>query len=309
MKQKTLLSLVLLVLFLTACGTKIASLPTPEAVPDYGYGGEPGGLDQVARMPESSSILPESPAMPALEERMVMMNVNLTIVVSHPQTRLEEIGELARSLGGFVVSMNLYQVSTSDGGVAPEASISIRVPAEHLDAALEQIKTNAIEVRQENHTGQDVTAAYVDLQSRLKALEAARDQLEEIMRKAEKTEDVLNVFSQLQYYNEQIEVIKGQIKYYEESVAYSLINVTLIAEETIQPIKIGPWTPGKAARDAIQALIQFFQRFVDAVIYFFLLIVPASLLVFGPPALVIWVIVRALRRRKKKHTASAPSSE
>ncbi len=106
----------------------------------------------------------------------------------------------------------------------------IRVPAEKLDEALETIKADAIEVQSENQSGQDVTSQYVDLESQLKNLEAAEEQLMEIMQKAEKTEDVLNVFNQLTSIRGQIESIKGQMKYFEESAALSAITVRLVAE-------------------------------------------------------------------------------
>lgn len=233
------------------------------------------------------------------------MNADLTIVIPDPSLKAQEITDLAESLGGFVVSLNMYQTYLYDGGIVPEGYISIRIPADKLDTALETIKADVVEVRNETRSTQDVTAEYVDLQSRLSALEVARDQLELIMAEATKTEDVLNVFSQLQYYNEQIELVKGQMKYYDEASAFSLITVTLVAEETIQPIQIGPWTPGEAARDAIQSLIRFLQGFVDFLMYLVILGLPIILVVFGPIVLVIWLIIRGVRRRKaKKATAS-----
>ena len=158
----------------------------------------------------------ESGSAEPVQERMVIMNADLTIVIVDPQAKMDEIAAMAESLGGFVVSQNMYQTYLYDGGTAPEGYISIRIPSEKMDTALTQIKADVVEVRNQNRYGQDVTAEYVDLQSRLGALESARDQLEVIMAQATKTEDVLNVFNQLQYYNEQIEMVKGQMKYYEE---------------------------------------------------------------------------------------------
>jgi hypothetical protein len=120
------------------------------------------------------------------------------------------------------------------------------------------------------------------------------------MQNATETQDVLNVFNQLEYYREQIEIVKGQMQYYEEVTATSLINVTLIAEETIQPIEIGGWKPEGVARDAIQSLIKFLQGFVNFLIKFFLLVLPVLIVIFGPIALVIWLVVSLVRRSMKK---------
>ena len=312
MKKKITFLLIALVLALAACrGASAPSLSEPQyaGAPSYDESGTGGGATEgMSPLPTQMAYDPEKAntgSTDALQERMVIMNADLTIVIPDPQTKMEQISALAESLGGFVVSMNMYQTSLYDGGTAPEGYISIRVPSDKLETALGQIKANVVEVRNENRTGQDVTADYVDLKSRLTALEAARDQLQTIMDAATKTEDVLNVFSQLQYYNEQIEMVKGQMKYYEEASAFSLINVTLVAEETLQPIQIGPWTPSESARDAIQSLIRFMQGFVDFLVYFVLLVLPILIVVFGPIALVVWLIVRGARRRKAKKAALA----
>jgi hypothetical protein len=313
--NKKLISIVILVMLgLAACGVAAPSVVGVERAPDNGYPADEGG-QYLQSQPEYYAPAPagdvydevkvDAGNIDAIQERMVIMNVDLTIVIPDPEAKMAEISAMAESLGGFVVSMNMYQTTLYSGDTVPEGYISIRVPAEKLGTALSQIKSDVVEVRNETRSGQDVTADYVDLKSRLSALESARDQLQAIMDAATKTEDVLNVFSQLQYYNEQIERVKGQMKYYEEASDYSLITITLVAEETIQPIKIGNWTPSESARNAIQGLINFLQGFVDFLVYFFLLVLPILIVVLGPIALIVRLIVRGVRRRKAKKAALA----
>jgi hypothetical protein len=174
---------------------------------------------------------------------------------------------------------------------------------------LSQIKADAVEVRNETRSGQDVTASYVDLKSQLTNLEMAEEDLQAIMDEAKnnpnsnttsKTQDVLAVYNQIIYVRGQIESIKGQMQYYEQASAYSLINITLIAEKTIQPLEIGGWKPQGVARDALQSLIKFWQGFVDFLINFFLLVLPILITIFGPIALVIWGIIALIKRAKRK---------
>jgi len=235
-------------------------------------------------------------------ERLIIQNADVAIVVADVETRMDAIQKMAEDMGGFVVSSNLYQSYTSDYTPVPEATVTIRVPAERLDEALEKIKTDVVEVQSENRSGQDVTAQYVDLKSRLTNLEAAEKQLSEILETATETEDVVNVFNQLVYYREQIELVKGQMKYYEEAAALSAVNVRIIAEETIQPIQIGKWEPKGVARDAIQDLIFFYQDFVDFVIRFIIYTLPVWITV-GVPLYLIFIglrwVFRKLRGMKK----------
>ena len=231
-------------------------------------------------------------------ERIVIKNADLAIVVSDVEGRMKDIQVMAQQMGGFVVSSNLYQSYTNNSIKVPEAQIVIRVPAEKLDEALEQIKKDVVEVQTETRSGQDVTAEYVDLQSRLKNLEAAEEQLNEILQSATANEDVINIFNQLVYYREQIEVVKGQIKYYDEAAALSSISVHIIAEETIQPIVIGKWEPKGVALEAIQDLVYFYQDFVSFVIYFVIYTLPV-LITIGIPLYLIFLGARALFRKMR----------
>ncbi len=307
--KRTIIILLLATLLISACATRAAApdyyesiepeydarsytdgAPAPVAVEEASAGDTAAGYDPYKT---ANSSVP-------VQERLVIQNADLTIVVADPQAKMDAIATLAEEMGGFVVSLSMYQTYTANGEPVPEGYITIRVPAEELDSALAQIEANVVEVRNRNRTGQDVTQEYIDLQSRLKAYQDALDQLEVIMESNTTPEEVLNVFNQMMYYREQIEIIKGQMQYYETAAALSAITVTIIAEETIQPIKIGPWTPVGAARDAVQNLIEFLQGFVDFLVTLVLLIIPILIVIFGPIALIIWGIVAAVRRRKAK---------
>ena len=228
---------------------------------------------------------------PAAVERLVIKNADLSIVVADPEAKMDEIAKMTEEMGGFVVSQNVYQTYTENNIKVPEGNITVRVPAEKLEEALAKIKADAIEVLNENRSGQDVTAEYVDLQSRLKTHEQAAEQLSEILDQKTESAEVIEVFNQLVYHREQIEIIKGQIKYYEEAAALSAISVHITAEETLQPLEIAGWKPVGEARDALQALIDFFQGFVNFLIWLIILILPAGVLILG----LLWVIWRIFR--------------
>jgi hypothetical protein len=312
--KRTLFVMIIAVFLLAACAQKAIS-PT-YAEPPYAVGGgesgyvEPDYFAPEAPMPQSTMSAPrEKPATggnvdSSARERMVIRNADLTIVVKDPESAMTAITNLAGDLGGFVVSSNLYQSYTDTGLPVPEASVTIRVPAEKLGEALEKIKADAVEVQTENQGGEDVTSQYVDLESQLKNLEAAEAQLMEIMKKAEKTEDVLNVFNQLTSIRGQIESIKGQMKYFEESSALSAITVRLVAEETIKPIEIAGWKPEGTLRDAVQNLIYFWQDFVDFLIVLVVNVLPILLTIGIVLVLPAWLIVRAVRKNRQKRKAA-----
>ena len=213
-------------LTLAACGAVGLRASATEAPPIYsqpGYGVGGGDAGYPAEMPlpmatmaysqdsvkiaQSNTVNVEA----AAPDRMVIKNADLAVVVADPEVQMAVIAKMAEEMGGYLVSSNLYQAYAPSGTLVPEASVVVRVPAERLDEAMEKIKAAAVEVQSDNVNGQDVTSQYVDLESQLKNLEAAEAQLQEIMKGAVDTEDVLSVYNQLTSIRGQIESIKGQI--------------------------------------------------------------------------------------------------
>jgi hypothetical protein len=233
-------------------------------------------------------------------ERLVIQNVDMSIVVTDPKTRMSEIADLAVEMGGFVVSSNLFQSSYGPNNIeVPEGSITIRIPSEQLDDALARIKADSVDVTYENRSGQDVTNQYVDSKSRLAAKQEAEKNLLKIMDTADNAEDVLAIYLQVQNIQTEIEVLKGQIKYYEESAALSAVSVRLVAEETVKPIEIGGWKLQGTANEAVQDLILFTQGFTRFLIRFVLSFLP-SLILIAIPAYALFIGGRALFRWFRK---------
>lgn len=244
------------------------------------------------------------------QSRMVIKNATLSIVVEEPGMSIETISKMAADMGGFVVSSNLYRIEVEGGLEVPQASITIRVPFDKLDQALVEIKSGAGQILSENISGQDVTQEYTDLESRLKNLERAETQLDEIMKQAYKTEDVLSVYNRLVEVQEQIELIKGQMKYYEQSAALSAISINIQANEAVQPLKIGNWQPVGVAKRAIQALINTLQFIANMLIWIGLYILPVVLILFFPVRWIWrWMKKLSLRRKEKREQKKAAKEE
>ena len=289
MFKRTLPLILIAGVILSACAPAASPLPAevfaPAATEAPAAAGEPSGAAATARI--------------------VIKNASLSLLVKDATAAADEIAKLAESMGGFVVSTNVFETTYGPNNIpVKQASISIRVPAERLTEALTRIKSMAVDVTSENVSGQDVTAEYTDLQSRLKNLEAAEQQLQSIMDGATKTEDVLAVYNQLVSIREQIEVIKGQIKYYEESAAFSQISIELVPDVVAQPLDIGGWRPEGVVRQAFETLIQLLQSLANLVIFLGIVGVPIALII-GLPT---WVAVRYVRNRRQKAKQTPPAS-
>jgi hypothetical protein len=293
----TLLTFVMLLL--SSCASAASDSMAEPSSPEMAREGAVYYDEDISDSVQISNTVPEA-------KRLVIKNGDMTIVVADPSQSMNEIAQMAESMGGFVVTANLFQRQSEGGVEIPQASITIRVPAEQFDNALSNIRILSDRTPiSENINSQDVTREYTDLQSRLRNLEATEAQLVEIMDDARQTEDVLSVYNELVRIREQIEVIKGQIQYYEQSAALSSISVELLANEAVQPLTIGSWQPGGVAKVAIQTLINTLKFLVNAAIWIVLYVFPVLLVIFLMFILPVYLLWRVWRRRRDKRKESA----
>ncbi len=303
MVKRLVFVLAVMALLLSACSAARLSGSTPNEAP-----AAPGNTGKSISDATSSGGDAYNSPIPEVK-RIVIRNANLTLAVDSPAESMDRISALASQMGGFVVSARLYQTQLSSGAEMPQAEVTIRVVAERLDDALAAIRAETKRpVISETVESQDVTSDYTDLQSRLKNLQAAETQLQEIMGSATKTEDVLSVYNQLVQVRGEIETIQGKIKYYDQSASLSEISVILKANEAVQPLAIGGWEPAGVAKSAIQALINTGKFLLYAGIWVVLFAIPL-LLITVLPIYGLVRLVRRLRRSRKAPLVTPPAGD
>jgi len=286
MKRKWLwagVALLLIGTMLSACANAKQNVSSPSS---ERIGAEMGA---VPAAPSSKDV--QANAVPEVASRLVIRNAQIALVVDDPSQTIDNITGLTQRLGGFVVRANLQQRQGSDGIERTYGTITVRVPAESFEQAVQAIKKMAVKVNRNDITGQDVTEEYVDLQARLKNLEAARDQLQRIMDEATTTEGVLQVYQQLTQVQGEIEQVKGRIKYLQSASAMSEIEVNLTPSEAAKPFTIGGWQPVGVAKDALMMTLRTLRGLANVVIWLLLYFVPVSaalVLVFGLPGWWLW---------------------
>ncbi len=241
---------------------------------------------------------PEEPAS-AGTERMVIRTASLDLIVPDTEEAITAIEELASNLGGYVVSLNTYQY---EQGV--QGSITIRIPAESFNTALEQLKALATTVRSESVGGQDVTDEYVDLESRLRHLRAVEEQLLGFLEKAEDTEATLAVYEQLQQVQGEIEQVTGRMQYLENQVALATITISLTPDALAQPLEVGGWNLPGTFRHALEALLNTLEVIVKVAIYLVIVVLP-TLIILLAPIVAIVLLVRWLVRRRRRARVKA----
>lgn len=230
------------------------------------------------------------------QERLIIRTAELRLVVTDTDEALDLVAQMANDNGGWVVNSNVYQYRED----AKRGDITIRIPSEGFESALDALQEMAVKVESVNTSGQDVTEEYVDLSSRLSNLEATADRVRSFLDETENVEEALAVNQELSRLESEIEVIKGRMQYLNQSASFSTISVQLTPDALSQPIEVGGWQPTGVIRDAVEALIGALQGLATFAIWFVIYMLPIGLIILTP----LWLIVRFVRNRRRQNRAN-----
>ncbi len=302
MKLTHILPILALSLALVACGGSAASAPSNNqpaamevapaapAAPAQASGGATA-LDQ-ANAPANA----QAPGAQQDLQRLVIKTADLSLQVDSARNAEAALRTMVGQMGGYVV-----KVETSGTDESMTSHVIFRVPADHFDQALSGVQGLAKKVLARTVGGDDVTEEFVDLEARLKNLEATRDRLQSFLDKAETVDDALKVNQSLSDLQGQIEQLKGRKQFLQQSAALSTISVTLSPLPAIAPIvEDAGWQPLGVARNALRGLVSFGQGLATLVIV---------VLVWAPVWLPILLVGLWLSRRLRRRVAAPKATE
>jgi hypothetical protein len=228
-------------------------------------------------------------------ERKIIRNADLSVETNAPAEGQRRITSLAESRGGFVVNSETKQTDNEGAQAQLDTTITlvVRVPSTQFGAMLDDVRKIGSRVRQEKITGQDVTEEYVDLEARIKTKKALEVQFLEIMKRAGRVTDALEVQTQLGEVRTDIERLEGRRRLLENQSSLSTITVTL------QPPALFVHTSGffNNLKSAFGDGIDVAATITLALIRFAIVMIPITLFVFLPLGLLARYLIRRGRRR------------
>jgi hypothetical protein len=236
--------------------------------------------------------------------RLIIKDAQVKLLVDDTDIAIDRTTQMVSDLGGYIISSRIWYQQTGETNYK-FATLTLGVPVDRFEQALRRLRDLAIRVLDENASGQDVTDEYVDLESRLKNLQATRDRIREFLDQAKTVEEALKVNEQLASVEAEIEQVQGRMNYLFDRAAFSTITVDIEPEITIPTPTPTPtrtptptptaWSPAVTFREAGGSLRDVSVALTQAAIWILVLVVPLLL----PPALVLWLIWYLVRGRKK----------
>ena len=218
---------------------------------------------------------------------------HLTLIIADIEKAAAEIRQKAGLFLGYVSSLEFYDLTQERRA----GHISLRVPGEKFEAALEMLGEIG-RVKNSNFSEEDVTLQYIDLEARIKTMETQEERLRELLGRAEKVEEVLEVEKELWRVRGNLESMIAEFRHLQQRVSYSTIDIYLEEKDPLTTSLVENLGTGEKIGNLFalntNRLIKGSANFVVFIIGSLPILIPLAVLFF-----ILRAVVIAVRGRKK----------
>jgi hypothetical protein len=164
---------------------------------------------------------------PKAHGRQIIYTADMQISVFNVEDTMKKAEALPESFGGWIQTRS-------------EGYVQMKIPARRLREAMDEVAKWG-RVDRKSLQASDVTAEYVDLDSRIKVLRSTQAQLLELLTKAKNVEETLAVRRALDQVTMELEVALGRMRQLESQIAFSTLTLNLVEQ--------GPHLPNPSSND------------------------------------------------------------
>ena len=224
----------------------------------------------------------------AQKEQKIIRSASMTIGSKQYDTTLAALRSLCETSGGWI-----SHSSENISGSLRHAYLTLRIPADQLDACLEgAVALGRVISRDESAT--DVTESYYDTKSRLDTQLALMARLQSLVTDAATLSDLLALESQIADTQYMIDTLQSSLNSTDRQVDYATVDIHLREESSAASLTDGEKTLLDRLGDALDAGLAAFLDFAEDVLVFLTAALP-FLAIVG----IVWLVARFIRRKKK----------
>jgi len=159
------------------------------------------------------------------KDLMVVKTADVSYEVEDVDKATDEVVTVVSKYNAFILDSHKYK----DEYGFNYSTVTVRIKPEYFEKAIKDLHEGVEgELTNEQITGEDVTAEYVDLKARLdNKLEVQRRFNEYLDTQTQSLNDIITVERELERIGEDVERLKGELRYLENRVALSTITVNV----------------------------------------------------------------------------------
>ena len=265
--------------------------------------GQEGG--QEAPQPAASAGTGQ-PDVGAVDDAKIIRTGTMDLEVSDVPGAIREARDAIRGMGGYV---GASQTSNIDD--QPYAQVTYRIPVDRWEDALDALRGlngDTTKVVSEQTESADVTSQVVDLDARIRNLQASETALVEIAEQATRIQDILDIQAQITSIRGQIEQLEAQQNQLADQTSYATLTVTyqLPAVAAIE-VQAEGWDAGRIFDEATATLVGVLQALAGVGIWLLVVWVPI-IVMFAVAAGIVAFLLRRFGVLDRAVRSSPPAS-
>jgi len=201
------------------------------------------GIDLNEQAGKQNSPAPD----PGSNPQKLIRTGQISLEVKDYEKAVKDLEQIVVSSGGYVSNTEVQRSSSG----SRTGQVTLRIPSMAFKVAGSKIRSIG-KVLSERTNVEDVTKAYMDLETRLQVKREALNRLREILKaKAGSLKDILEVEKEISRITEEMESAEGQRRYYDHQIQLSTIVVDMAEPEPISMTRPSSWWAlSEALRDS-----------------------------------------------------------
>ncbi len=231
--------------------------------------------------------------------RKIIETVSLSVQTKEFDALMGKLEEEVKTVGGYIESSSVSGNSFESTGHR-YANMTLRVPADKSDEFATFVSKNSTVTNKEIST-EDVTLSYVDMESRVSALETEKATLEKLLEEAKTIENVISIQDRLTEVIYEIESYKSKLRTYDNLIDFTTIHIRINEVERVDIVE-----EQNVWQEIGTNLKRGFENVAEGCVRFFVFIVSSIpyLIVIGVCLAVVFGVVipctKKVKKRKKK---------
>jgi hypothetical protein len=203
----------------------------PHSAVDSQAKGEAAGVAGGATTDQAAKPADAAAATAVTFDRKLVRRADISITVPDVDAAAAKVRAIAASAKGMVTAEAISS-EPDDTTVGGFSTITISVPTAELDGTLDRLAEIG-KVHSRNASTDDVTAQYVDTESRVKTMQASVGRVRALMSQATKLSEIVALEGELTRRQADLEATQTQLAALDDAVALAPVEVRLSTDEKV----------------------------------------------------------------------------
>lgn len=236
------------------------------------------------------------------EGRKVIKSGQISLETREFDKTVDSIIAKTKFLGGYIERSNVTGRGINERGnvLNRRAHFTLRIPEKEFEDFILDMNTLG-SVTDSTTGGNDITGQYFDTEAHLKSLSIQEERLIEILKKAEKVEDIIVLEKELSRLRYEIESLTGTLKKWDNLVGYSTLEISVYEVHEVTETRENPRTIGKRMQDGFKDSVKVVVDMFKGLLVFIASLLPFTIIIIPLGLFVLFILKRKVKKDSKNN--------